>query len=166
MELAIKNIPIEEIKYDEEKYNNRNSISFTSVSEMADDIKDNGLISPLVVNEKYELRVGFRRLKCLKMLEWKLIPCIIESNKSKEEQMALNLRENIHRENLTMVEEAKGIKKFRDEGFSNKEVAEKLGKSVKWVQTRFVLLQMPVEAQRAVISGHVTANEISKILAQ
>lgn len=109
-------------------------------------IRANGIIQPLVVKKinssKYELICGHRRLKAAKILDFGTVPCIICSA-SESESAVLALIENIQREDLSFIEEAKAIKKIIDKYyFTQNEVASVLGISQSNIANKLRLLNL------------------------
>ena len=109
-------------------------------------IRANGIIQPLVVKKinssKYELICGHRRLKAAKTLGFESVPCILCSA-SESESAVLALIENIQREDLSFIEEAKGIKKIIDKYyFTQNEVASVLGVSQSNVANKLRVLNL------------------------
>ncbi len=109
-------------------------------------IRANGIIQPLVVKKinssKYELICGHRRLKAAKVLDFSTVPCMICSA-SESESAVLALIENIQREDLSFIEEAKAIKKIIDKYyFTQNEVASVLGISQSNIANKLRLLNL------------------------
>ncbi len=116
-------------------------------------IRANGIIQPLVVKKinssKYELICGHRRLKAAKMLEFGAVPCIVCSA-SESESAVLALIENIQREDLSFIEEAKAIKKIIDKYyFTQNEIASVLGISQSNIANKLRVLNLsPKQLER------------------
>jgi len=109
-----------------------------SFQELTNDIKQNGLIQPLVVynkDDKYYLIAGHRRLEALKELGTKLVP-IHELSEPNGDFTRLQLSENTMRKDLTLYEEIMAFKNMVDTSMTITEVASKFGHSSDYVKTR------------------------------
>ncbi|MGJ7523729.1 ParB/RepB/Spo0J family partition protein [Variovorax sp. LT1P1] len=134
------------------------------LAEMADTIKVHGVIQPILLRVRpggrYELVAGERRLRAAKMAGLEKIPCLIRTL-SDEEAVDAQFIENIHRKNLTQMEEARQLKKMLDALKGDREaLALKLKKKQPWITQRLNLLDLPPQAQRLVnekITADVTA---------
>ncbi len=131
-----------------------------SLQELAASIREFGVIQPIVVRRrgaKYELVCGERRLRASKMIKVEKIPAIIRKL-TDEESMEFCLIENLQRENLNPIEEAKVyLKLIRDLKLNQKQVAEKIGKSPLFISNMIKLLRLPPE-----IKENVSRETISK----
>ena len=108
-----------------------------TISELADSINKNGLISPINVRKTdkgYEVVAGRRRLAAVRSLGWNAIPAVIDSNMDDRKAYILMLQENIHRKDFSQFELAHAIRKLRSDGLSDDEIAEQFGKSPSWVR--------------------------------
>lgn len=96
-------------------YQPRNSIDNEKLQGLIQSIRENGIIQPLCVRQtakqQYELVYGHRRLQAAKMLDMQEVPCLI-NNIADRDSYAFALIENIQRENLNFIEEAKAINNF------------------------------------------------------
>jgi len=107
-----KNINIKDIKADD---NIRKSIAKESLEGLMQSIKEQGIIQPLVVRKlkdnTFDLIAGFRRLMAAKELNLSNVPCVIRAAEN-DEIVELQLIENIQRENLNPIDEAKAIQEL------------------------------------------------------
>lgn len=71
------------------------------VSHLAESLKKNGLLSPILLNKNYELIAGHRRLEAAKLLNWKTIPAKILDKPGKVDKLELEIEENIQRKELS-----------------------------------------------------------------
>ena len=133
--------------------------------ELADSIKQVGIIQPLVVQQRegyYEIIAGERRWRAAKMAGLKEVPAVIR-NYSEKEILEIALIENIQRENLNPIEEALAYKKLIEEfKLKQDEVAEKVSKSRTAVTNAMRLLKLDERVQQMLIddmisSGHARA---------
>lgn len=117
-------------------------------------IKQYGILQPLLVsdlgNGKYELIAGERRLRASKTAGLKKVPIILKSADS-QKKLELALIENLHRENLNPIEEARAYKGLVDEfGLKHQTVATKMGKSRSQITNTLRLLNLPEKIQIAI----------------
>ena len=175
---TIESITIIEI-YASEKFNSRGKIRPIDVSELAADIeKRGGLIQPVVVrllneNEKadpdfaafkYFLVAGFRRRMAHVVLQWDRIDAIVRGDlRSAEDCYIFNLSENLQRANLSVLQEAKALKKLKDLGITETGAAEQLNKSRGWVQIRYMLLDLPEDIQEEVEAGLISQTNVREL---
>jgi len=137
---------------------------------LADSIKEHGIIQPLVVikiaPDQYELIAGERRLKASKLAGLDMVPVIIREETGEREKLELALVENIQREDLNILEEARAYKKLIEEfDLTQEEIAERVGKSRSAVANKVRLLGLPFEIQRALQAGKITEGHARSILA-
>ena len=142
--------------FDEEKLN-----------ELAHSIKENGLLEPIVLtprNGKYMIIAGERRFRAHLIAELTEIEAnIIEADDDKVEELAL--LENIQRQDLNVIEEAKAYKSLLERN-TMEELAKKLGIKVSVIEKRVCLLNLTPENQKLTICGQITpyeALEISRV---
>lgn len=165
-ESKVHDLPISEIFADEE-FNCRGVISPIGVMELSKSIKEQGLLQPILVQpwtkkdgKKYRIVMGYRRFKAHQVLNVPTIRAIVKQGLTDDDAVILNLSENIQREDLTILQEAKSIEKLKLNGWSEIQVAERLKKSRGWVQVRFFLLELPVEIQQEAANGNLSQQEI------
>ena len=148
-----EDIKVKEINSDS-ALNCRGDIAPIDVHGLAQDIKENGLMMPIIVmiytdeeakthGKKYRLIAGFRRYAAHKLIKQELISASIREPMTEMDSRIFNLNENIQREDLNIKQEAKALKILKDLGMNRDEAARKLGKSPGWVQIRFMLLALP-----------------------
>lgn len=148
-------------------FNCRAGISKLSLVELAKDIKANGLDSPIIVQPyqhdtyKYRLLAGHRRLGAVKMNGSNSIKAIIRQDISDEDAAkSLNLRENLMRTNLTLLEEAKALNYFFQKGYNDTYISKLLNKSAGWVNIRRISLDLPEVVQEAIAKEIVNQSHI------
>jgi ParB family chromosome partitioning protein len=129
---------------------------FPGIDELAQAIRAQGFTSRLRVRPhpevegKYQLVYGERRLRAAGVAGLGEVPCEIARH-SDAEMAEIGLAENIQRRDLTPLEEAQALKALLDQrGYSQRELAERLGKSHGYVQHRLDLLRAPEEVQQLV----------------
>lgn len=130
-----------------------------ALAELAASITEHGVMQPVVVIElkgEYQLVAGERRLRASKLAGKKTIPAIVRSY-SKQQQVELALIENIQRENLNPLETATSYRKLVDEfNMSNDDIAKRVGKDTSTVSNTMRLLNLPLDAKRAVAEGTIS----------
>ncbi|MFH1338512.1 MAG: ParB/RepB/Spo0J family partition protein [Candidatus Omnitrophota bacterium] len=137
----------------------REEINPQSLEELVQSIKEKGIIQPIVVRQKgeqYELIAGERRLRATKLLNLNEIPALIK-DASDEECLELALIENIQRQNLNPIEQAKAyqylINKF---GITQERVGQIVGKARVSITNMLRLLKLPHEVQQEIKAGKLT----------
>lgn len=137
----------------------RQNFDEAALAELAASIKEHGVMQPVVVIESkgsYQLVAGERRLRASKLAGKKTIPAIVRSY-GKQQQVELALIENIQRENLNPMETATSYRKLADEfGMSNDDIAARVGKDTSTVSNTMRLLNLPLDAKRAVAEGVIS----------
>jgi ParB family chromosome partitioning protein len=139
------------------------------IRELADSIKEQGIIQPLVVSkisdDRYQLIAGERRLRAARMLGLENVPAIIKQVDD-EDMLALSIIENIQREDLNPIEEARAYQELIAQfGYSQEDVAKKVGKSRVAVTNGIRLLKLPQVVQEDVALGRYSAGHARALLA-
>jgi ParB family chromosome partitioning protein len=139
------------------------------LKELSDSIREQGIIQPLVVsplsNGKYELIAGERRLRASRMAELEQVPVYIKSVDD-ENLLALSLLENIQREDLNPIEEARAYQELVEQfSHTQDDVAKKLGKSRSAVTNSIRLLKLPRVIQEDVANERYSAGHARALLA-
>ena len=164
---AIKELPIEFLVPG--MYQPRKIFNAEALETLADSIKSQGIIQPLVVREvtkdgqkKYEILAGERRWRASQIAELEKVPVIIQSM-TDQEALAVALIENIQREDLNPIEEAEAIARFITEfELTHQEVGELIGRSRSAVSNVIRLLELAPKVQewllaRKIDMGHARA---------
>lgn len=130
------------------------------LKELAESIKTNGVIQPLIVRKNestYELVAGERRWRASRIAGLRKVPCIIRDFDDKQNAIVAII-ENMQRENLNPIEEAEGLRSMTEKyGFSQEQVSASLGKSRTYITNSIRLLKLPAEIQEYVSSGQMSA---------
>jgi len=138
------------------------------LDELISSIKEKGVLQPVIVRRKdedYELIAGERRLRAARVLGMEEVPIIVK-DASEVDVLELSLIENIQREELNSIEEAKAFKKLMDEfGFSQEEVAKVVGKERATISNTIRLLGLPKRVQEMVANGELTMGHARALLA-
>jgi ParB family chromosome partitioning protein len=139
-----------------------------SLLELAESIKQYGIIQPLVVQKRkdyYEIIAGERRWRAAKMAGLKEIPVIVK-NYTEQEIVEISLIENIQRENLNPIEEAQAYKRLLTEfQLKQDEVAERVSKSRTAVTNSMRLLKLDEKVQQMVIDDMISSGHARALLA-
>ncbi len=149
-------------------YQPRTQFKPEALQELADSIKEHGVIQPIVVTETpngYEIVVGERRFRASQLAGLTKVPAIVKKTLHDQTKLEVALIENIQRQELNAIEEARGydrlIKSFN---LTQDQVAKKVGKSRSAVANTLRLLNLPAEIQRGVIEGKITEGHARAIL--
>ncbi len=150
-------------------YQPRKTFDETTLQELADSIKEHGIIEPVIVKKAikgYELVAGERRTKAAKLAGLETIPAIIKDFND-QEMMEIALIENIQREDLNPIDEANAYQKIIELGhLTQEEFAKKFGKSRSHVTNMLGLLKLPFSVKELVEKKELSmghARALSKI---
>ncbi len=147
----------------------RTDFNDETLKELADSISVHGLIQPLVLKPlasgKYKIIAGERRFRACKMAGINEIPVIIK-DVDDSKIMELALVENLQRENLSSLEEAKGYKSLIENyGFTQENIAKTIGKSRSYITNTLRLLNLPDFIIEKLKTGEITAGHARAFLA-
>jgi len=138
----------------------RTRFAESSLEELAQSIRANGVVQPIVVRKfggRYQIVAGERRWRASQRAELRRIPAVVREV-SDEKLLELALIENIQRQELNPIEEAKAYRKLIDTiGLTQEQVAEQVGKERSVVTTSLRLLRLPGEIQRVIEEGGLSA---------
>ncbi len=150
-------------------YQPRKTFDEKSLEELAQSIKENGIIQPIIVKKSikgYEIIAGERRVKASKIAGLDKIPAIIR-NLTDEEMMQIALLENLQRENLNIIEEANAYKNLLISlEITQEELAKKLGKSRSHITNVLGILELPKIVKDMIIESKISmghARVLSKL---
>ena len=136
------------------------------LTELSNSILKYGVIQPIVlrkIGSKYEIIAGERRYKATVMAGLKTIPAII-NNTDDNTSAEIALLENLQRKNLTVIEEAQSFKKLMDRGFTQEEIASKLGVSQSSIANKLRLLNLPKRVQDALLFNKISERHARSLL--
>ena len=137
------------------------------LEELADSIREHGLIQPLVVRKStngYEIVAGERRWRAARKIGIKEIPAVVREL-SDEENMLLAIIENMQREDLDPIEEAEGISQMIETyGLSQEQVSKSLGKSRPYITNQLRLLKLPEEIRKMVSDGRLSSGHVRALI--
>ena len=159
-------LPLSKIKPN--KTQPRKIIDKGALQELADSIRQNGVLQPILVRAKgsnYEIVAGERRYQAAKIAGLEEIPVLVREV-SNDEIFQLALIENLQRADLSPIEEAQGYKTLIDsKGLTQDELGRILSKSRPAIANTIRLLDLPDEVQQYMMSGLITAGHARAILA-
>ena len=139
-----------------------------SLMELADSIKQFGILQPLIVQKKkdyYEIIAGERRWRAAKLAGIKEVPIIVKEY-TNQEIVEISLIENIQRENLNPIEEAMAYKRLLEEfNLKQDEVAERVSKSRTAVTNSMRLLKLSERVQQMIVDDMISTGHARALLA-
>ena len=146
----------------------RKDFNDKALAELADSIAQHGVLQPLLVRPipggGYQIVAGERRWRAARMAGLSELPAVIR-DLSDAEMMELALIENLQREDLTPIEEARGYKALIDEyGLTQDEIAKTVGKSRPAITNALRLLHLPQEALDLLAAGKISAGHARALL--
>ena len=145
----------------------RKGFDDASLNELAESIRENGIMQPLVVRPReggYELIAGERRWRASQMAGLATVPIVIRDVDDRT-ALELALVENLQRENLDPIEEAKGYAQLMDQfDLTQEEIATKVGKNRATVANTLRLIKLPAEVQAYVRNGLFSSGHAKAIL--
>ena len=129
------------------RFQPRANFDETKLEELTNSIQKHGVLSPILVRElglnKYEVIAGERRLRASKKAGLETIPCLVDQKKD-QDALESALIENLQREDLNAVEEARGYDRLKREfGLTQDDVAKSTGKARSTIANSIRLLSLP-----------------------
>lgn len=144
------------------RYQPRTIFNQEKIIELAQTIHTHGMIQPIVVREiddadkKYEIIAGERRYRAVMNLDWETVPAIIRQMNDRE-TASVALIENLQREELTVIEEAKAYERLLNiHELTQEALAQRLGKSQSTIANKLRLLKLPDVVQTAILNKSIT----------
>jgi ParB family transcriptional regulator, chromosome partitioning protein len=144
-----------------------------ALAELEASIRENGLLQPLVVRPAkegapvgadWELVAGERRMRAVRRLGWSEVPVIVRDMDDRT-LLVLAIVENVQRAGLSPLEEAEGYRQLIEEfGYTQKEVAESVGRERSTIANLLRLLHLPASVQKLVSAGSLTMGHARAIL--
>ena len=154
-------------KIEPNKHQPRKMFNEELIQELAESIKEFGIIQPIIVTEEkgfYTIVAGERRFRAARIAKLRTIPAIIRDY-DEMEIMQVALIENIQRENLNPIEEALCYKKLVEYFFYKKEdIAKKVGKSRNTISSMMSLLMLDPRVQNFIVEGRLLIGQARKLL--
>ncbi|QTE67848.1 ParB/RepB/Spo0J family partition protein [Clostridiales bacterium] len=163
---SIQEIPVGEL--DPNPDQPRQSFDQESIGQLADSIRDQGVLQPLLVvpasGGRYRIIAGERRYRASRIAGLETVPCIVKDI-DVIRQMEIALIENLQREDLNPMEAARGIQALMKQcGYTQEKVSTRLGKSRPAVANLLRLLSLPEEVTEMVRDGLISAGH-ARVLA-
>jgi len=163
---------IELNKVEPNPYQPRKNFKKEALNDLAESIKEHGVLQPIVVselvengNKKYQIIAGERRFRASKLAGLKVIPAILKNDKGGKQQLELAILENVQREDLTPLEKAVSYKRLADEfKMTHSDIAQKVGKNRSTIANTIRLLELPEEVKNALEAGEISENHARAIL--
>ncbi len=140
-------------------YQPRKEFDGEKLDELAQSIKENGVIQPIIVRQSpvigYEILAGERRYRASLLAGLRSIPAVVKQL-SDQEMMVQSIIENLQRENLNPIEEARAYESLVEKGFTHAEIADKMGKSRPYISNSIRLLSLPEQILSEVENGKLS----------
>jgi ParB family chromosome partitioning protein len=162
----IPNLPIDQIRAN--PYQPRMEIKPESLVELADSIREHGIVEPLIVTQKdddeFELIAGERRWRAAKLAGLKSVPAVIKEA-SPQQMLELAIIENVQRADLNPLEEALAFQQLADNyKLTHSEIAQKLGLSRPAIVNKIRLLGLPEVVRKGLLENKITEGHARAIL--
>lgn len=158
-------IPLKEIRVN--PYQPRITFDEDKLKELSSSIEEHGVFTPILVKKAikgYELIAGERRVRAARMAGLIDIPAMIVDF-TDEQMMEIALLENIQRENLSVIEEAKGYASLIERlQYTQEQLAKRVGKSREHIANTMRLLRLPEAVQQMVIDGKLSMGHVRALL--
>ncbi|WP_026895544.1 nucleoid occlusion protein [Clostridiisalibacter paucivorans] len=159
-------IPIKNIRPN--PYQPRKNFGRMALEELSQSIKSYGVIQPISVRKisenSFELVAGERRLRAAEIAQLEKIPSIIVNMKD-EDSAVLALIENLQREDLNFIEEAEGYYNLiNDHGFTQHQLAQKVGKNQSTIANKLRILRLPDEAKKLLLENGLSERHARALL--
>jgi ParB family chromosome partitioning protein len=164
----VQDVPLDEIDLERSKFRTRSDLGEKQITELANSIRSEGLINPVVVRRKdnrFELISGFRRVESVRRLGEPSIKAIVVSVDD-DKAFRIAVSENLRRKSLTPVEIGLMCDRLVNEGKSYDEVGRLMGLSAKQIQRYLRSLKLSEEVRNSLSKGEIsffTALEIGKV---
>ena len=157
IEESLQNLDISQLQPG--KYQPRTNMDQTALSELAESIKAQGVMQPILVRpitvDQYEIIAGERRWRAAQLAGFSQVPALIRKV-ADESALAMSLIENIQRENLNPLEEAMGIQRLINEfGMTHESAGEALGNSRSTISNLLRLLNLSAPVQDMMMAGKI-----------
>lgn len=154
---VVEQIKIQQIT--ENPFQPRKVFDEVAIQELSDSIQEHGILQPIIVRKKgkkYEIVVGERRYRAAKLAGLAVVPAIVKGF-TEQQMMELAILENLQREDLTPIEEAEAYNSLIEKlGFTQEELAKRLGKSRPHIANHVRLLGLPEEIRQLMNEGKLS----------
>lgn len=146
----------------------RRDFNEEEIKNLAESIKTQGLLQPIVVRpkgEKFEIISGERRFRAFQLLKRDTVPCVLRKGVTDREMLELALIENIQREELNEIEKALAYQKLILEyNYTHEQLAEHIGKSRTVITNTLRLLNLPEEVQQMIRRNEISMGHARALL--
>src|SRR5690348_16389811 len=163
---AVRDLPISEI--DPNPYQTRTNFDDQALNELAASIQSNGIVQPIVVrpvNGRFQLIAGERRWRASQKLGREFIPAVIKQV-SNERAMEMTIVENLQREGLNPMEEARAFERLaREFSLTQEQMSQRTGRERASIANLLRLLRLPETVQHSIEKGELTAGHAKAMLA-
>lgn len=164
-ESALCDLKLEDIVPDKDQP--RRKFDEAQLASLADSIKENGVVEPIVVvkeGKKYQIVAGERRWRASKLAGKETIPAIVRTLDA-QKRLEMSLIENVQREDLNPIEIATVYAKFREQfNLSNAEIAKRVGKSESAIINTTRLLNLPDSAKHAMVENRLSEGQMRPLV--
>ncbi|GMA15661.1 ParB/RepB/Spo0J family partition protein [Deinococcus metallilatus] len=163
---AVQNVRVDRIV--QAAYQPRQVFEPEALAELAQSIREKGVLQPLLVRprgENFEIVAGERRWRASQLAGLSEVPALIRDLGDRE-ALEIAIIENLQREDLGPLEEARAYQALLDQGLNQEGVAQAVGKGRSTISNALRLLSLPDTALRALESGEISAGHARAILAQ
>ena len=163
---GVRQVEVEKLRVSD--YQPRKYLDPEAINELAASVADKGIIQPLVVRpleDGYEIVAGERRYRAAKQVGLATVPVVVK-DLSDQETLEIAIIENLQREDLNPVEEARAFKKLQEFGLNQEKVAKAVGKSRSAIANTLRLLNLSDESLDALQKGEISAGHARAILSQ
>ena len=161
----ISEIPLSQIEANSEQP--RKNFDDLSLAELTASVKEYGILQPIILSregERYIIIAGERRYRAATLAGLEKIPAIIKNLENKEAAL-IALVENVQREDLNYLEEARAYKKLMDDfNLTQSEIAEKVSKQQSTISNKIRLLSLPEDLQEQLINNRLTERHARALL--
>ena len=146
----------------------RSRFADEALGELADSIREHGVLQPLLVRpvgtDRYELIAGERRLRAAKQAGMRMVPIVVRTSEARE-SLELALVENLQREDIGPLECAHAYKSLSDEfGLTQEQIAVRVGKARVTISNTLRLLRLPEPVQAALREGQISEGHARALL--
>ena len=165
-EAGVREVAIEALHVS--PYQPRKHLDADAMAELVSSVAEKGILQPLLVRpsqDGYEIVAGERRFRAAQEVKLSKVPVVIREL-SNQEALEVAIIENLQRENLNPVDEARAFKQLMEFGISQEDVARVIGKSRSSVSNTLRLLNLNEEALEALERGEISAGHARAILSQ
>src|SRR6185437_6502259 len=163
---AVRDLPITEI--DPNPYQTRTNFDDQALSELAASIQANGIVQPIVVrpmNGRFQLIAGERRWRASQKLGREFIPAVLKQV-SNEQAMEMTIVENLQREGLNPMEEARAFERLaREFNLTQEQMSQRTGRERASIANLLRLLRLPETVQQSIEKAELTAGHAKALLA-